>query len=83
MDATHSIAAEFRIRYQDGDDSFVIWSNDPRFGETLRLYASPNPESANYNPQIYNRLAQVLRDAGKRAPEHDVPEADRRLGRRP
>ena len=79
MDAAHSIAAEFRIRYDEADASILLYSIDDRFGDVLRLYVSSRPESANYNPSVFNRLARALRDAGKRAPEQDIPESDRRL----
>ncbi|UUZ58703.1 hypothetical protein [Nocardioides sp. B-3] len=39
----------------------------------LRLVFSSNPKSADYNPANFNRCARMLRDAGKPAPEQDVP----------
>ncbi len=43
--------------------------------------ASSNPDSADYNPNNFNRLAGYLRDQGLPAPD-PVPEHSRRLDRR-
>jgi len=44
---------------------------------------SCNPKSADYKPADFNRSARVLREAGKPAPEYDVPEHRRQLSERP
>jgi hypothetical protein len=39
----------------------------------LRLRFNAEPNSADYNPAVFNRLARYLRDQGKPAPEQDAP----------
>ena len=59
--------------------------NDPRFTDAagerpgIRVVFSSDPKSADYNPNNINRCARALREEGKPAPKHDVPESSRRL----
>lgn len=68
-------------------DRIVLKTGDPRITKPdgsrpgIWISASPNPDSANYDPNLFNRLAGILRDHGQPAPD-PVPEHDRRLDRR-
>jgi hypothetical protein len=79
----------FKAWWEERDNTIHMGTSDPRFtsedeasGPGLRLKFSANPRSADYHPRYYNRIARALRAAGKRAPEHDAPEHDRRLDQR-
>ena len=68
-------------------DRIVIKTGDRRFTKPdgsrpgIWFSASSNPDSADYNPNNFNRLAGYLRDQGLPAPD-PVPEYSRRMDRR-
>jgi hypothetical protein len=86
-------AEAIKVWWEERDNAMHLGTSDPRFtsapeeggedgGPGLRWKFSANPRSADYNPRYFNRVARALRAAGKRAPEHDVPEHKRRLDQR-
>ena len=62
-----------------------LWIKDARFtdanGDHIGIWNvySTNPNSADFSPSNFNRVARALRAEGRPAPEHDAPEDDRRL----
>jgi len=65
----------------------VIKTGDPRITKPdgsrpgIWVTASSDPDSADYNPNLYNRLAGILRDNGQPAPG-PAPEHSCRLDHR-
>lgn len=60
------------------DSRFYAVVDGSRERHGLWLTFSLNPQSANFHPQYFNRLARALRDAGLVGPD-EAPESDRRL----
>jgi hypothetical protein len=68
-------------------DRIVLKTGDQRITKPdgsrpgIWISASCNPDSADYDPNLFNRLAGILRNHGQPAPD-PVPEHGRRLDRR-
>ncbi|MEV6873274.1 hypothetical protein [Amycolatopsis sp. NPDC051128] len=76
------------VWYDEKTQSIHLTCDDPRLtdenGEKpgFRLRFNANPQSADYHPANFNRLARYLRQQGKPAPDV-AEEHPRRLDQRP
>ena len=57
-----SVDLEVRIWYDENQGSIHIAGND------LHSHVNPDPESRRGHPNLFRKLAQILRKAGKPAP---------------
>ena len=62
-DTRISVDLEIRIWYDEGQGSIHI------AGSGLHSHVNANPDSKRGHPNLFRKLAQCLREAGKPAPE--------------